>query len=83
MVADFSLIRAHRGDKMGNLVYNKTARNFNPMIAAAGNVTIVEVEELVEIGDLNPDEIHTPSIYVQKLIVGKQEKRIERLTIMK
>lgn len=83
LVADFSLIRAHRGDKMGNLVYNKTARNFNPMIAAAGNVTIVEVEELVEIGDLNPDEIHTPSIYVQKLIVGKQEKRIERLTIMK
>ncbi|MBY0123544.1 CoA transferase subunit A [Bacillus sp. S/N-304-OC-R1] len=81
LTADFSLVRAHIGDKMGNLVYNKTARNFNPMIAAAGKVTIAEVEQLVEIGELNPDHIHTPSIYVQKLIVGKQEKKIERLTI--
>ncbi|WNS75405.1 CoA transferase subunit A [Bacillus sp. DTU_2020_1000418_1_SI_GHA_SEK_038] len=83
MTADFSLVRASIGDKMGNLVYNKTARNFNPMIAAAGKVTIAEVEKLVEIGELNPDHIHTPSIYVQKLIVGNQEKKIERLTVQK
>jgi 3-oxoacid CoA-transferase subunit A len=83
MVADFSLVRAHKADKMGNLVYNKTARNFNPMIAAAGKVTIAEVEELVEVGELDPDQIHTPSIYVQKLIVGEQQKKIERLTIQK
>jgi 3-oxoacid CoA-transferase subunit A len=79
--ADFSLVRAAKSDKMGNLVYNRTARNFNPMIAAAGRVTIAEVEELVEIGDIAPDHIHTPSVYVQKLIVGKQEKKIERLTV--
>lgn len=78
--ADFSLIRALKGDVMGNLVYNKTARNFNPMIAAAGTVTIAEVEELVEVGELDPDHIHTPSIYVQKVIVGEQQKKIERLT---
>ncbi|WP_458413443.1 CoA transferase subunit A [Schinkia sp. CFF1] len=83
MTADFSLVRAYKGDKMGNLVYNKTARNFNPMIAAAGKVTIAEVEELVEIGELDPDQIHTPSIYVQKLIVGNQQKKIERLTVQK
>ncbi|MCM3617480.1 CoA transferase subunit A [Sutcliffiella horikoshii] len=78
--ADFSLVRATKADKMGNLIYNKTARNFNPMIAAAGKVTIAEVEELVEIGDLDPNLIQTPSIYVQRLIVGKQEKKIERVT---
>ncbi|HHW37776.1 MAG TPA: CoA transferase subunit A [Bacillales bacterium] len=83
MTADFSLVRALKGDKMGNLIYNKTARNFNPMISAAGKVTIAEVEELVEIGELDPDQIHTPSIYVQKIIVGKQQKKIERLTIQK
>ncbi|MGC4376440.1 CoA transferase subunit A [Fictibacillus sp. Mic-4] len=81
LIADFSLVRALKGDKAGNLIYNKTARNFNPMIAAAGKVTIAEVEELVEIGELNPDHIHTPGIYVQKLIIGRQEKRIERLTV--
>ncbi|MBB6284756.1 CoA transferase subunit A [Geobacillus subterraneus] len=81
LVADFSLVRAWKGDKMGNLIYNKTARNFNPMMAAAGKITIAEVEELVEIGDLDPDHIHTPSIYVQRLVVGKQEKRIERLVV--
>ncbi|QOR65924.1 CoA transferase subunit A [Cytobacillus suaedae] len=81
LVADFSLVRASKADKMGNLIYNNTARNFNPMIAAAGKVTIAEVEELFEIGELNPNEIHTPSIYIQRLIVGKQEKRIERLTV--
>lgn len=72
--ADFSLVRAAKADLMGNLIYNKTARNFNPMIAAAGEVTIAEVEELVENGALEPDQIHTPSIYVQKVIVGEQEK---------
>lgn len=81
MTADFSLVRAAKGDKMGNLIYNKTARNFNPMMAAAGKVTIAEVEELYEIGELDPDQIHTPGIYVQHLVVGKQEKRIERLTV--
>ncbi|BBI32290.1 CoA transferase subunit A [Cohnella abietis] len=80
LTADFSLIRAVRGDRMGNLVYNKTARNFNPIMASAGKVTIAEIEELVEIGSLNPESIETPGIYVQKIIVGAQEKRIERLT---
>jgi 3-oxoacid CoA-transferase subunit A len=79
--ADFSLVRAFKGDHHGNLVYRKTARNFNPMIAAAGKVTIAELEELVETGDLDPEAIHTPSIYVNKLIVGEQEKRIERKTL--
>jgi 3-oxoacid CoA-transferase subunit A len=83
LTADFSLVRAWKGDKMGNLVYRKTARNFNPMIAAAGKVTIAEVEELVEIGELDPNHIHTPSIYVQTIIQGTQEKRIERLTVSK
>ncbi len=78
--ADFSLIRAARSDRMGNLVYNKTARNFNPMMAAAGKVTIVETEALEETGQLDPELIHTPGIYVQKIIVGQQQKRIERLT---
>ena len=77
--ADFSLIRAHKGDRMGNLVYNKTARNFNPMMAAAGNVTIAEVEQLVE--EIEPGSVHTPGIYVQRLIQGDQQKRIERLTL--
>jgi 3-oxoacid CoA-transferase subunit A len=81
--ADFSLVRAWKADKMGNLIYNKTAQNFNPVMATAGKVTIAEVEELYEIGELSPDQIHTPSIYVQSLIVGKQEKRIERLTVQK
>ncbi|KMY53707.1 succinyl-CoA:3-ketoacid-CoA transferase [Bacillus sp. FJAT-27231] len=81
LTADFSLVRAWKADKKGNVIYNKTARNFNPMIAAAGRVTIVEAEEIVETGDLDPDFIHTPGIYVQALIHGEQEKRIERRTI--
>lgn len=81
LVADFSFIRAWKGDRAGNLVYRKTARNFNPIMAAAGKVTIAEVEELVEVGELDPDDIHTPSIYVQRVIVGQQQKRIERLTV--
>lgn len=81
LVADFSIVRAWKGDKMGNLIYHKTARNFNPMIAAAGKITIAEVETLVEIGELDANGIHTPSIYIQKIIQGPQEKRIERRTI--
>lgn len=81
LTADFSFVRALKGDKMGNLIYNKTARNFNPIIAAAGKVTIAEVEELVEVGELDPNYIHTPSIYVQRIIQGDQEKRIERRTV--
>lgn len=81
LTADFSIVRAWKGDKMGNLVYHKTARNFNPMIAAAGRVTIAEIENLYEVGELDPNSIHTPSIYVQTLIEGNQEKRIERLTV--
>lgn len=81
LIADFSLISAHQADNMGNLVYRKTARNFNPIMAAAGKVTIAEVDEMVEAGQLNPDFIHTPGVYVQAIIQGKQEKRIERRTI--
>ncbi|MFD1705146.1 CoA transferase subunit A [Siminovitchia sediminis] len=81
LTADFSLVSAWKGDKMGNLVYRKTARNFNPMIAAAGKVTIAEVEMLVDAGDLDPNSIHTPSIYVQGIIQGELEKRIERRTV--
>lgn len=81
LIADFSFVRAWKGDKFGNLVFRKTAQNFNPIMAAAGKVTIAEVEEIVEVGELLPGEIHTPSIYVQGIIKGKQEKRIERLTI--
>ncbi|AIE60628.1 CoA transferase subunit A [Bacillus methanolicus] len=83
LTADFSLVRAWKGDKMGNLIYHKTARNFNPMIAAAGKTTIAEVESLYETGEFDPNIIHTPSIYVQVLIEGEQEKRIERLTVRK
>lgn len=81
LVADLSVVKAAVADKAGNLIYRKTARNFNPMMATAGKVCVAEVEELVEIGDLDPDEIHTPGIYVDRLIVGTTfEKRIERLT---
>jgi 3-oxoacid CoA-transferase subunit A len=81
LTADFSLVRAYQADKMGNLVYRKTARNFNSMMAAAGKVTIAEVENLVEVGELDPNFIHSPGIYVQSIIQGEQEKRIERRTI--
>ncbi|MFG1374746.1 CoA transferase subunit A [Xanthobacter oligotrophicus] len=84
LVADLSIIKAWKADKEGNLVYRKTARNFNPMMATAGKVTIVEVEELVEIGDLDPDTIHTPGIYVDRIVVAKgAEKRIEKVTTRK
>ncbi|TCN27187.1 CoA transferase subunit A [Mesobacillus foraminis] len=81
LTSDFSLVRACRADKMGNLVYRKTARNFNSMMAAAGRTTIAEVEEIVETGELDPNIIHSPGIYIQSLIQGTQEKRIERRTI--
>lgn len=81
LVADLSVVKAWKGDTSGNLVFKKTARNFNPMMATAGKVTIAEVEELVEVGELDPDQIHTPSIYVNRIIRGPSyEKRIERLT---
>src|SRR5215467_12540835 len=82
LVADLSIVKAWRGDEEGNLVYRKTARNFNPMMATAGKVTIAEVEDLVPTGSLEPDYIHTPGIFVQRLIHGaKYEKRIEKRTV--
>ncbi len=79
--SDLSIVKAWKGDPEGNLVYRKTARNFNPVMAAAGKVTVAEVEILVEAGELDPDAIHTPGIYVDRLIQGSNyEKRIERLT---
>lgn len=79
--ADLSIVKAWKGDRAGNLIYRKTARNFNPMMATAGKFCIAEVEELVEVGGLDPDQIHTPGIYVDRIIVGTAyEKRIERLT---
>tara|TARA_R110002096_G_scaffold44526_8_gene120221 strand:+ start:26885 stop:27583 length:699 start_codon:yes stop_codon:yes gene_type:complete len=79
--ADFALIKAWKADRWGNLVFRKTARNFNAVMAAAGKVTIVEVEELVDVGDLGPDQIHTPSVYVQRIFVGTNyEKPIEQRT---
>lgn len=80
--ADFALVKAFKGDKEGNLIYKKAARNFNPMMAAAARITIAEVEELVEIGELDPDFIHTPGIYVRRILKGERyEKRIERRTL--
>jgi 3-oxoacid CoA-transferase subunit A len=82
--ADFAFVRAWKGDRLGNLVYRKTARNFNPMMATAGRVTIAEVEELVEPGELEPDAIVTPAIFVQHILRGaRYEKRIEKRTLRK
>ena len=82
--ADFALIKAWKGDKWGNLVFRKTARNFSPMMATAAKVTIVEVEHLVEVGEIDPDQVMTPSIYVKRIFQGAgYEKRIERRTIRK
>jgi len=82
--ADFAFVKAWKGDKEGNLVYRKTARNFNPMMATAAKVTIAEVEELVEVGELDGDAVHTPSIYVKRVVKGETyEKRIERRTVRK
>ena len=80
--ADFALIKAWKGDKWGNLVYRKTARNFNPMMATAAKITIAEVEHLVEPGEIEPDLVHTPSVYVKRILQGVgYEKRIERRTV--
>ncbi|MFN3840859.1 MAG: CoA transferase subunit A [Cyclobacteriaceae bacterium] len=82
--ADFSLVKAWKGDTAGNLIYRGTSRNFNPMMAAAGKITIAEVEELVPAGELDPNQIHTPGIYVQRIFQGSNyEKRIEQRTITK
>lgn len=82
--ADFAFVKAWKGDKWGNLVYRKTARNFNPMMATAAGVTIAEVEHLVEVGELDPDLVHTPSVYVKRIFQGEgYEKRIERRTVRK
>jgi 3-oxoacid CoA-transferase subunit A len=79
---DFALVKAWRGDALGNLVYRDTARNFNPLAAMAGKVTIAEVEELVEVGELDPNQVHTPGIFVQRILEGSgYEKRIERRTV--
>ena len=82
LVADVSLVKAYMADRAGNLVYRKTARNFNPNVAMAGKITIVEVEKLVEIGEIDPDDVHTPSIFVHRIVVNATpEKRIEQRTV--
>lgn len=84
IVGDFALVKAWKADTFGNLVFRKTARNFNPMAATAGKITVVEVEELVEVGELDPDQIHTPGVYVQRIFKGTNyEKRIEQKTVRK
>jgi 3-oxoacid CoA-transferase subunit A len=82
LVADVSLVKAYMADRAGNLVYRKTARNFNPNVAMAGKITIVEVEHLVEIGEIDPDQVHTPSIFVHRIVLNAHpEKRIEQRTV--
>ncbi|HMF01478.1 MAG TPA: CoA transferase subunit A [Terriglobia bacterium] len=84
LTADFAFVKAWKGDRWGNLIYRKTARNFNPVMATAARVTIAEVEQLVEVGELEADHIHTPAIYVKRIMQGpKYEKRIERRTVRK
>ena len=82
LTADFAIVKAWKGDSAGNLIYKATAKNFNPMMAMAGKITIAEVEELVPLGTLNPNEIHTPGIFVQRIFQGERfEKRIEQRTL--
>ncbi|MEJ2899100.1 CoA transferase subunit A [Acinetobacter sp. NS-4] len=82
LTADVALVKAYKADKAGNLIFRKTAQNFNPVCAMAGKVTVAEVEEIVEIGELNPDEIHLPGIYVNRIVLNTQpEKRIEQMTL--
>ncbi|MGZ3740814.1 MAG: CoA transferase subunit A [Bdellovibrionota bacterium] len=83
IVGDYALVKAWKADTMGNLVYRKTARNFNPMMATAGKICIAEVEEIVKPGELDPEAIHTPGVYVKRLVKGKFEKRIEQRTTRK
>jgi 3-oxoacid CoA-transferase subunit A len=79
--ADLAIVKAWKGDAEGNLVYRETARNFNPVMATAGKITVAEVEEIVPVGSLDPDHIHTPGIFVQRLVTGTFEKRIEKRTV--
>ena len=81
LIADLSIVKAWKGDNQGNLIYRKTARNFNPPVATCGKICIAEVEEIVPTGSLNPDLIHTPGIYVSRIIQGEYEKRIEQRTV--
>jgi 3-oxoacid CoA-transferase subunit A len=81
IVGDFAIVKAWKADRYGNLIFRKTARNFNPLAATAGKITVVEVEEIVEVGELDPDQIHTPGIYVNRVIQGTFEKRIEQRTV--
>jgi len=81
LTADLSIIKAWKGDARGNLIFRKTARNFNPMMATAGKIVVAEVEEIVPVGSLDPDQIHTPGIYIDRLIMGQFEKRIEQRTV--
>ncbi|HWE44900.1 MAG TPA: CoA transferase subunit A [Caulobacteraceae bacterium] len=81
LIADLSIVRAWKGDAAGNLVFRKTARNFNPMMATAGKVTVAEVEEIVPVGELDPDKIHTPGIFVDRIVQSVFEKRIEQRTV--
>jgi 3-oxoacid CoA-transferase subunit A len=83
IIGDFSLVAAWKGDPLGNLIYRKTARNFNPMAATAGRICVAEVEELVEVGQLDPDQVHTPGIFVHRVVVAPREKRIEQRTVRK
>jgi 3-oxoacid CoA-transferase subunit A len=83
VVGDFSLVAAWKADRMGNLVYRKAARNFNPMAVTAGRISIAEVEELVEVGSLDPECIHTPGVFVKRVVVAPRQKRIERRTVCK
>jgi len=80
IVSDVSLVKAWKADEAGNLIYRKTARNFNPMVASSGKVTIAEVEEIVPVGTFNPDQVHTPSIFVNRIVLTTSEKRIEQRT---
>ena len=82
--SDFAIVKAWKGDTQGNLIFKATSRNFNPLMAMAGKITIAEVEELVEVGELDPDQIHTPGIYVHRIFKGENyEKRIEQRTVTK
>jgi 3-oxoacid CoA-transferase A subunit len=83
IVGDFSLVAAWKADRLGNLVFRKTARNFNPMAATAGRVCVAEVEELVEVGSLDPDQIHVPGVFVHRVVVAPRQKRIEQRTVRK
>jgi 3-oxoacid CoA-transferase subunit A len=83
IVGDFSMVAAWKGDRYGNLVYRKAARNFNPMAATAGKISIAEVEELVEPGQLDPECVHTPGVFIHRIVVAPREKRIERRTVSK